>query len=337
MAAVFSLLGVLQVCWEHKLSQETMRRLLRCGAFLTAAVAVHLAPSTPRQLHRASIGPAVRRHASSRITALAAGPAAAEEVVQRVHLPTNEESDELLRIRHTSAHVMAMAVQRLFKDAKVTIGPWIEKGFYYDFDMPLDAQLEDKDLKKIKKEMDKIIQRKLPLVREEVDAAEAERRIRAAGEEYKLEILQSIVARDATAPITIYHIGEPAVEGEEPKGGLKPWWDLCAGPHVEHTGLLPKDAISLESIAGAYWRGDEKRPMLQRVYGTAWQNAAQRATSAVSVVPQPSHCLGLLGRTLQAALRTSGRAGTRSSGRLRCGREPRPTPPMMRRSPVRPS
>ena len=169
---------------------QTMRRLFGCGAFLTAAVAVHLAPSTPRQLHRASIGPAVRRHASSRITALAAGPAAAEEVAQRVHLPTNEESDELLRIRHTSAHVMAMAVQRLFKDAKVTIGPWIEKGFYYDFDMPLDAQLEDKDLKKIKKEMDKIIQRKLPLVREEVDAAEAERRIRAAGEDYKLEILQ---------------------------------------------------------------------------------------------------------------------------------------------------
>ena len=85
------------------------------------------------------------------------------------------------------------------------------------------------------------------------------------------------LARDATAPITIYHIGEPAVEGEEPKGGLKPWWDLCAGPHVEHTGLLPKDAISLESIAGAYWRGDEKRPMLQRVYGTAWQNAEQLA------------------------------------------------------------
>ena len=79
------------------------------------------------------------------------------------------------------------------------------------------------------------------------------------------------MARDADAKITIYHIGEPAVEGEEPKGGLKPWWDLCAGPHVEHTGLLPKDAISLESIAGAYWRGDEKRPMLQRVYGTAWE------------------------------------------------------------------
>jgi len=166
-----------------------MRRLLGCGAFLTAAVAVHLAPSTPRLLHRASIGPAVRRHASSRITALAAPAAAVEEAAaQRVHLPTNEESDELLRIRHTSAHVMAMAVQRLFKDAKVTIGPWIEKGFYYDFELPQDAQLEEKDLKKIKKEMDKIIQRKLPLVREEVDAAEAERRIRAAGEEYTLTL-----------------------------------------------------------------------------------------------------------------------------------------------------
>ena len=161
--------------------QGPMRRLLGCGAFLTAAVAVHLAPSTPRLLHRASIGPAVRRHASSRITTLAAPAAAVEEAAaQRVHLPTNEESDELLRIRHTSAHVMAMAVQRLFKDAKVTIGPWIEKGFYYDFELPQDAQLEEKDLKKIKKEMDKIIQRKLPLVREEVPRLRLHRRGRVA-------------------------------------------------------------------------------------------------------------------------------------------------------------
>ena len=67
------------------------------------------------------------------------------------------------------------------------------------------------------------------------------------------------------------------MEGEERKGGLQPWWDLCAGPHVEHTGMLPRDAISLESIAGAYWRGDETRPMLQRVYGTAWQTKEQLA------------------------------------------------------------
>ena len=158
------------------------------SVLLTAAMAVHLERASPplRQLRRAAVGPAALRHVSSRIAACA--PTAVKEAIQQVHLPTNEESDELLRIRHTSAHVMAMAVQRLFKDAKVTIGPWIEKGFYYDFELPQDAQLEEKDLKKIKKEMDKIIQRKLPLVREEVDAAEAERRIRAAGEEYTLTL-----------------------------------------------------------------------------------------------------------------------------------------------------
>jgi len=180
--------------------------------------------------------------------------------------------------------VMAMAVQRLYKDVKVTIGPWIEKGFYYDFDNP--EQFQEKDLKKIKKEMDKIIQRKLPLIREEVSKEEAEARIRAQNEPYKLELLESIVARDPDALITIYHIGEPEVpvaEGEEPKkkGGFKPWWDLCAGPHVEHTGMLPSNAIALESIAGAYWRGDENRPMLQRIYGTAWENKEQLAAYEV--------------------------------------------------------
>jgi len=148
-----------------------------------------------------------------------------------------------------------MSVQKLFKEAKVTIGPWIQKGFYYDFDSP--TAFQDKDLRRIKKEMDKIIQMKLPLRREEVTRAEAERRIREADEPYKLEILEGL-----QEPITIYHVGER-------------WWDLCAGPHVEHTGELPKDAIALESIAGAYWRGDEKRPMLQRIYGTAWETAEQ--------------------------------------------------------------
>jgi len=179
-----------------------------------------------------------------------------------LRLPSNDDSDTLLRIRHTSAHVMAMAVQKLFKDARVTIGPWIEKGFYYDFDC--ETPFEDKDLRKIKKEMDKIIQRKYPLNREEVTVEEAKRRIEEINEPYKLEILESIVARDPEAMITIYHVGDV-------------WWDLCAGPHVEHTGLLPKDAIALESIAGAYWRGDENRPMLQRIYGTAWENKEQLA------------------------------------------------------------
>ncbi|XP_028799242.1 threonine--tRNA ligase, chloroplastic/mitochondrial 2 isoform X2 [Neltuma alba] len=177
------------------------------------------------------------------------------EKKEKVVLPTNESSQRLLRIRHTCAHVMAMAVQKLFPDAKVTIGPWIENGFYYDFDM---KPLTDKDLKRIKKEMDRIIRRNLPLVREEVSRDEARRRIMALNEPYKLEILDSIKEE----PITIYHIGNE-------------WWDLCAGPHVETTGNINKMAVELESVAGAYWRGDEKKPMLQRIYGTAWENEEQ--------------------------------------------------------------
>ncbi|KAL5798045.1 hypothetical protein ACOSQ2_002865 [Xanthoceras sorbifolium] len=177
------------------------------------------------------------------------------EETQKIVLPTNESSEKLLRIRHTCAHVMAMAVQKLYPDAKVTIGPWIENGFYYDFDV---EPLTDRDLKRIKKEMDRIIGRNLPLIREEVSRDEAERRITAIKEPYKMEILESI-KEDS---ITIYHIGDE-------------WWDLCAGPHVETTGNINKKAIELESVAGAYWRGDEKRPMLQRIYGTAWENEEQ--------------------------------------------------------------
>ncbi|MED6113919.1 hypothetical protein PIB30_075291 [Stylosanthes scabra] len=173
----------------------------------------------------------------------------------KIVLPTNESSETLLRIRHTCAHVMAMAVQKLFPDAKVTIGPWIENGFYYDFDI---ESLTDNDLKKIKKEMDRIISRNLPLVREEVSRDEALRRIMALNEPYKIEILESIKEE----PITIYHIGEE-------------WWDLCAGPHVDSTGKINKKAVELESVAGAYWRGDERKPMLQRIYGTAWENEEQ--------------------------------------------------------------
>ncbi|XP_034207126.1 threonine--tRNA ligase, chloroplastic/mitochondrial 2 isoform X2 [Prunus dulcis] len=175
--------------------------------------------------------------------------------LEKVVLPTNESSESLLRIRHTCAHVMAMAVQKLFPDAKVTIGPWIENGFYYDFDM---EPLTDKELKRIKKEMDRIIGKNLPLIREEVSRDEAQRRITALNEPYKLEILDSI----KEDPITIYHIGNE-------------WWDLCAGPHVEYTGKINRKAVELESIAGAYWRGDEKKQMLQRIYGTAWESEDQ--------------------------------------------------------------
>ncbi|KAL9265003.1 Threonine--tRNA ligase, chloroplastic/mitochondrial 2-like protein [Drosera capensis] len=173
----------------------------------------------------------------------------------RVVLPTNESSETLLRIRHACAHGMAVAVQKLYPDAEVTIGSWIESGFFYDFDM---EPLTDKDLKRIKKEMDRIIGRNLQLTREEVSREEAQKRILALNEPYKVEILESIKKE----PITIYHIGDE-------------WWDLCAGPHVESTGTINRKAVELESVTGAYWRGDEKRPMLQRIYGTAWKSEEQ--------------------------------------------------------------
>lgn len=170
-------------------------------------------------------------------------------------LPRTSESVNLKQIRHTTSHVLAMAVQKLFPKAQVTIGPWIENGFYYDFDNP--EPFTEKDLKAIEQEMVKIIKRKLPVIREEVSREEAERRIKAINEPYKLEILAGL-----EEPITIYHLGDQ-------------WWDLCAGPHVENTGDLHPKAIALESLAGAYWRGDETKAQLQRIYGTAWETPEQ--------------------------------------------------------------
>ncbi|HIK19375.1 MAG TPA: threonine--tRNA ligase [Leptolyngbyaceae cyanobacterium M33_DOE_097] len=177
---------------------------------------------------------------------------------EKIHLPKTSASEPLKKIRHTTSHIMAMAVQKLFPKAQVTIGPWIENGFYYDFDSP--EPFTEKDLKAIKKEMVKIIKRKLPVIREEVTREEAERRIKAINEPYKLEILADIKGD----PITIYHLGEA-------------WWDLCAGPHVETTGDINPDAFELETVAGAYWRGDETKAQLQRIYGTAWESPEQLA------------------------------------------------------------
>ena len=172
-----------------------------------------------------------------------------------VAVPKTSESPQLLKIRHSMSHVMAMAVQQLFPNARVTIGPWTETGFYYDFDNP--DPFTEADLKAIKKAMIKIINQKLPLERVEVSRAEAETRIKAQNEPYKLEILEGL-----QEPITLYTLGEK-------------WWDLCAGPHVEHTGQLNAKAFELESVAGAYWRGDENRQQLQRIYGTAFETPEQ--------------------------------------------------------------
>jgi threonyl-tRNA synthetase len=165
------------------------------------------------------------------------------------------DPDRLIRIRHTTSHVLAMAVQSLFPEAKVTIGPWIENGFYYDFDRA--QPFTPEDLKRIKKEMIRIINKDMPLIREEVSREEAKARIEALHESYKLEILEGL-----HDPISIYHVADQ-------------WWDLCAGPHLERTGQIHPKAFELESVAGAYWRGDEKRAQLQRIYGTAWETPEQ--------------------------------------------------------------
>ncbi len=185
-------------------------------------------------------------------------PTQETQPAEKIYLPRTSESETLKKIRHTASHIMAMAVQKLFPKAQVTIGPWIENGFYYDFDSP--EPFSDKDLKTIQKEMVKIINRKLPLIREEVTREEAQSRIEAINEPYKLEILGDIKQE----PITIYHLGEQ-------------WWDLCAGPHLENTSEINPKAIELESVAGAYWRGDEKKAQLQRIYATAWETPEQLA------------------------------------------------------------
>ena len=178
-------------------------------------------------------------------------------IPESISLPRTSESEQLKKIRHTTSHVMAMAVQKLFPQAQVTIGPWTETGFYYDFDV--EEPFTEQDLKAIKKEMVKIIKKKLPVIREEISRKEAQQRIESIQEPYKLEILDSI-----HEPITLYHLGDQ-------------WWDLCAGPHVGTTGDISPKAIALENVAGAYWRGDATKAQLQRIYGTAWETPEQLA------------------------------------------------------------
>ncbi len=154
-------------------------------------------------------------------------------------------------LRHSVSHIMADAVLRLFPGAKVAIGPPIENGFYYDFELP--RALSEEDLPRIEEEMRKILSEAGEFRRIEVDRAEALERIRATGQDYKVELLADIPEDEA---VSFYDHGT--------------WTDLCAGPHVESASQIPAEAFRLTSVAGAYWRGDSDRKMLQRIYGTAW-------------------------------------------------------------------
>ena len=173
----------------------------------------------------------------------------------KIDFLTGEDADGLWALRHTASHILAQAVKRLYKDSnvKLAIGPAIDNGFYYDFDM--DRQLTADDLVKIEKEMEKIVKENLSLVRRELSRSDALALFTEKGESYKVELINDL---PEDAVISLYEQGD--------------FTDLCAGPHVISTGKVK--AMKLQSVAGAYWRGSEKNKMLQRIYGTAFEKKA---------------------------------------------------------------
>ena len=167
-----------------------------------------------------------------------------------VKVLTSKDKDGLDTIRHDTAHILAMAVQELFPGTQVTIGPTIEDGFYYDFSRK--EPFTEADLKKIETKMSEIVDRDEPTYREVWDRDEAISHFKKIGENYKSEIIQDIPKNEE---ISIYFHGK--------------WHDLCRGPHLSSTGKIGKN-FKLTKVAGAYWRGDSKNEMLQRIYGTSW-------------------------------------------------------------------
>ncbi len=237
---------------------------------MTSPISVTLPDGSPRDLPAGATGADLaadlgKRAKRDAVIALADG----RELDLNRELPDGAQvslvfadSDEGLEVlRHSTAHVLAQAVLRLFPGATFSIGPPIENGFYYDFDLGEGITFSEDDLAKIEAEMVQIVAAKQPFERAEVSASEADELF--ANHPYKLEIIHGVADDPTSGPegdvITTYRNSAEFV-------------DLCRGPHVPHTGRLSH--FKLMRVAGAYWRGDEHGPMLQRIYGTAWNSAA---------------------------------------------------------------
>jgi threonyl-tRNA synthetase len=174
---------------------------------------------------------------------------------QEIRILTKRDGDDALElIRHDAAHVLATAVLELFPGVKISIGPPIQDGFYYDFEFPPGVSLSEDDLPRIEERMREHIKADEPFVREDVTAQEALERFRAEGQPYKAELIEDLVRDEGVDSVSLYTNG--------------PFTDLCRGPHAPSTGRV--GAVKLLSLAGAYWRGDANRQMLTRVYGTAF-------------------------------------------------------------------
>jgi threonyl-tRNA synthetase len=198
----------------------------------------------------ASISPGLRRNAlAGKLNDQLIDFKAPIEEDGSIEIITPDSPEALEVLRHSSAHVLAQAVKRLFEDVKLGVGPVIENGFYYDIDSPTPITADD--LANIEKEMKKIINENIEISRIDVSRDEAERRFKEIDDEYKLELLEAIPEDEQ---VSIYEQGE--------------FFDLCRGVHVPSTGKLKE--FKLLSIAGAYWRGDSNNKMLQRIYGTAF-------------------------------------------------------------------
>ena len=173
----------------------------------------------------------------------------------KLEIITDRSGEEALRlIRHDAAHVLAAAVMELYPGVKISIGPPIENGFYYDFDFPHGVSLSEADFERIEAKMREHIAADEPFVREDVPASDALDRFLREGQDYKVELIEDLIEHDGVPTVSLYTNG--------------PFTDLCRGPHAPSTKRIK--AFKLQSVAGAYWRGDSKRPMLTRVYGTAF-------------------------------------------------------------------